>query len=75
MILLKKRVITGSEQKTAYANGEVPSVKQTRNNHDGLPIITNSPTSNKPNVQKTKEYHNKQRSKGNYYGIPYDKFK
>ena len=71
----EERVITGPEQKTAHANGEVPYFMPTRKNHYGLPIITNSPTSNKPNVTKTKEYHNKQQEAGNFYGIPFSAFK
>lgn len=71
----EKRVITGSEQNTARANREIPYFSVTRRNHDGLPIITNSPTSNKPNVSKTKEYHSKQQKVGNFYGIPLSAFK
>jgi Effector protein len=71
----EQRVITGSEQNTAHANGEVPYFMPTRLNHDGLPIITNSPTSNKPNVAKTKVYHSKQQKAGNFYGIPFSAFK
>ena len=42
----EKRVVQGSEQVTAAANGEVASFGSvTRNNHKGLPVITTSPTS------------------------------
>ena len=70
----EERVIKGSEQATAIANKEIPAIKVTRENHDGLPTITNDPTSNKPNRKATKAYHSSQRSKGNFYGIPYEKF-
>ncbi|MDR6969674.1 RHS repeat-associated protein [Flavobacterium arsenatis] len=42
------RVITGSEQKTAYKNGEIPLMGTTRFNHRGIPVPTISPTSNIP---------------------------
>jgi len=42
----EKRVITGSEQKTAYANGEIRSGRVTRRNHEGKTVYTISATSN-----------------------------
>ena len=53
----EKRVITGTEQRTARANGEISANSITRNNHDGLPVITNSPTSNKVNPAKTVQFN------------------
>ena len=38
------RVITGSEQKTALALGEISAVEVTRTDHIGIPYITKSPT-------------------------------
>jgi len=49
----EQRVIEGSEQKTARANGEIKYPQITRNNHKGLPVITKSPTSNQINRAKT----------------------
>ena len=42
----EKRVITGSEQKTAYANGEIKRGKVTRRNHGGKTVYTTSAVSN-----------------------------
>ena len=38
------RVITGSEQKTAFALGEISAGEVTRTDHIGIPYITKSPT-------------------------------
>lgn len=38
------RVITGSEQKTALALGEISAGEVTRTDHIGIPYITKSPT-------------------------------
>ena len=44
----EKRVITGSEQKTAKANGELKKgYNVTRKNHNGISYITDSPVSNR----------------------------
>lgn len=44
----EKRVITGSEQLTARANGEIKKGKVTRTNHNGITvIISGGPTSTK----------------------------
>ena len=40
----KMRVITGSEQKTALALGEISAGEVTRTDHIGIPYITKSPT-------------------------------
>ncbi len=40
----EKRVITGSEQETAKALGEVKKGKVTRTNHEGNPVFVNNPT-------------------------------
>lgn len=45
--LEEKRVITGSEQKTAKALGEIKDDDITRTDHFGVPFNTNSPISNK----------------------------
>lgn len=54
----ERRVITGSEQKTARANGEINQKQVTRRNHGGKSVITEGVTSNKINEVKTKEYEN-----------------
>ena len=54
----ERRVITGSEQKTARANGEINQKQVTRRNHRGKFVITEGVTSNKINEAKTKEYEN-----------------
>ena len=42
----EKRVITGSEQKTALANGEINKGQVTRKNHNGTIVYTEGVTSN-----------------------------
>lgn len=42
----ERRVITGSEQKTAFANGEIRKRQVTRQNHDGHTVYTYGATSN-----------------------------
>ncbi len=42
----EKRVITGSEQKTSLANGEIKTGQVTRRNHNGTSVLTIGPTSN-----------------------------
>lgn len=56
--LIQRRVITGSEQKTVRANGEINQKQVTRRNHGGKSVITEGVTSNKINEVKTKEYEN-----------------
>jgi RHS repeat-associated protein len=55
----EKRVITGSEQKTAKANGETQGSKSTRTNHKGSDVVTKGVTSNVVDEKKTKEYQEK----------------
>lgn len=51
------RVINGSEQKMARANGDIKSNQTTRKQHsDGKIIIVDSVTSNRKNDKKTKQY-------------------
>jgi RHS repeat-associated protein len=59
----ERRVITGSEQKTARANGEIKQGQVTRKNHGGKYVVTTSVTSTKVNNQKTKEYEEKERNR------------
>jgi hypothetical protein len=54
---LRSWVITGSEQKTAKANNEIKYGSLTRKNHKGESVVTNGPTSNKINKQKTYEFY------------------
>ena len=42
--LIQRRVITGSEQKTARANGEINQKQVTRRNHGGKSVITEGVT-------------------------------
>ena len=46
--LEEKRVITGSEQKTALALGEINEGEITRTDHSGSHVPVSSPTSNIP---------------------------
>ncbi|WP_224994967.1 RHS repeat domain-containing protein [Cesiribacter sp. SM1] len=50
------RVINGSEQKTAKANGEIPKNGVTRTRHEGKAVITYGPTSNKVNKAATQAH-------------------
>jgi RHS repeat-associated protein len=59
----EKRVITGSEQKTARANRETKSGQVTRTNHGGKSVITKGVTSNKVDLQKTKEYEERDKKR------------
>jgi hypothetical protein len=59
----ERRVITGSEQKTARANGEIKAGQVTRRNHRGRAVITTGVTSTKVDTQKTKEYEEKARNR------------
>ncbi len=49
----EERVITGSEQKTAIANGEIKNGQVTRTSHKGNYVVTNSETSTTVNKEKT----------------------
>lgn len=53
----EKRVITGSEQKTALANGEIKRGQVTRTNHKGYTVFTIGPTSNIIDGHATKYYN------------------
>ncbi|WP_281987690.1 DUF6443 domain-containing protein [Aquimarina aggregata] len=53
----EKRVITGSEQKTARANGEISGKQVTRTNHGGDHVVTKGTTSNKIDRKKTYQYY------------------
>ena len=53
----ERRVVTGSEQKTARANGEIGEGEVTRTNHQGTPVVTKGVTSTKINAKKTNEYN------------------
>jgi RHS repeat-associated protein len=65
----EERVITGSEQKTAKANGEVQHPNQvTRTSHEGRPVITISETSNQKDENKTRRY-NQQNNNKNWYNV------
>jgi RHS repeat-associated protein len=56
------RVITGSEQKTARANGEIKENQVTRGNHNGRTVATSSPTSTKVNRARTIELRKRMNS-------------
>ncbi|MEO8517505.1 MAG: RHS repeat-associated core domain-containing protein [Flavobacterium sp.] len=71
----EKRVITGSEQRTARANGEIAPSGVTRTDHKGLPVITTSPTSNKVDAAKTVKFNDKLNSQGLYPTPSADKYK
>ncbi|MFC6095571.1 RHS repeat-associated core domain-containing protein [Flavobacterium qiangtangense] len=71
----EKRVITGSEQRTARANGEVPPGNVTRTDHKGLPVVTTSPTSTKVDADKTVKYNEKLNSQKLYPTPSADKYK
>lgn len=49
----EKRVITGSEQKTAKKLGEIKEGQVTRKDHGGTPIETKGPTSTEPKMGVT----------------------
>jgi len=59
----EKRVITGSEQKTAKANSEIKDGQVTRTSHQGTPVVTTGVTSTKIDVPQTKKYHEMKRRK------------
>ena len=56
----ERRVITGSEQKTSRANGEIRAGQVTRRNHKGKTVITQGVTSNVIDRKKTLEYENRE---------------
>ncbi len=51
----EKRVITGSEQKTAFANGDIKQGETTRFCHCGTSVITDGATSTTPYVEASKD--------------------
>lgn len=54
----EKRVISGSEVKTARCNGEIKKNQVTRINHDGYEVcVDGGVTSTKINIENTKKYH------------------
>ncbi len=59
----EERVITGSEQKTSRANGEIKENQVTRTTHGGRSVITDGVRSTKVNEAKTKEFEKKQDEK------------
>ena len=71
----EKRVVTGSEQRTARANGEITGSQITRDNHQGLPVVTSSPTSTKVNAAKTVEFNQKLANDGIFYTPSFEKYK
>lgn len=71
----EKRVITGSEQRTAKANGEIPANGTTRTDHKGLPVITTSPTSNTVNKNATYQFHESRKFKNENFEPSYKKYK
>jgi RHS repeat-associated protein len=56
----EERVITGSEQKTARANGEIKKNQITRTSHSGQSVITEGVTSTKINQKRTDEFNRQQ---------------
>jgi RHS repeat-associated protein len=60
----EKRVITGSEQRTARGNKEVSPNGVTRTAHVGNSVITGGPTSNKVNREATYNYYLKLKQQG-----------
>jgi RHS repeat-associated protein len=63
----EKRVITGTEQKTARNNGEIGMIGSTRNDHKGLPVITTSPTSTTVNAKRTYQFLKAKHSQGVFF--------
>ena len=63
----EKRTVTGTEQKTARANGEIPIIGITRNDHKGLPVITTTPTSNTVVPQATYNFLQNFHSQGIFF--------
>ena len=59
----EERVITGSEQQMARANGEIRPDQVTRKNHYGQSVITESPTSIRINKDATKQYEKQQKER------------
>ena len=57
----ERRVITGSEQKTARANGDTCPGQVTRRNHHGRTVITKGVTSNIIDKQKTQVYEKRKK--------------
>ena len=59
----EKRVITGTEQKTALANGEIKKGHVTRRNHKGETVYTEGVTSNIIDQAATAYYRQYRRKK------------
>jgi RHS repeat-associated protein len=53
----EERVITGSEQETAKANGEISDGQVTRTNHGGHAVVTEDVNSNKVNNKATYDFY------------------
>lgn len=60
----ERRVITGSEQRTAKANKEISPTGVTRTSYSGDLVVTRSPTSNKVDRAATYNYYQKMKQKG-----------
>lgn len=52
------RVIMTPEQLIAYANGEIRLGQVTREDHFGIPVVTESATSHKVNMKATSDFYN-----------------
>ncbi|OYQ50041.1 hypothetical protein CHU92_00155, partial [Flavobacterium cyanobacteriorum] len=70
----EKRVISGPEQQTARANGEIPMFSRSRSDHKGLPVVTDSPISNKVNKNATFKFHNNRTYKNESFTPSYIKY-
>lgn len=57
----EKRVITGTEQTTAKALGEITDNEVTRTDHMGVHILMDGPTSNRPIEKETEFIYTKER--------------
>jgi hypothetical protein len=60
----ERRVITGSEQRTAKANKENSPTGVTRTSHSGDQVVTRDPTSNKIDRAATYNYYQGLKQKG-----------
>lgn len=60
----ERRVITGSEQRTARANKEISATGVTRTSYSGDQVVTGGPTSNKINRPATYNHYQKLKQKG-----------
>ena len=57
----ERRVILGSERKTAFANGEIKKDGFTRKDHKGTIVLTSSSTTIRFDSDKSKEYRKKKK--------------